>query len=213
MHLGIFCSNNNSFGMTDFILSKYRLTKENVASLEYRGQGWPGSMKLNLKNGTRTFIPYKSYIRFHELGWFTPRRCTLCKDTTAELSDLSFGDAWGIPQISQDNTGLSTIVSRSPPYKELIQEVAQVDIQIQHLDSIQAYGGNKLANLKAKLALNEFWRKSTPKYNVKFNTPRIAAYPYYCLLYLNSYISSKTGYWMVISCLDMLVRKVLGRKG
>jgi coenzyme F420-reducing hydrogenase beta subunit len=42
LHLGIFCSVNRDFLATEYLLQKFNIKKEDVAKLDYRGEGWMG---------------------------------------------------------------------------------------------------------------------------------------------------------------------------
>lgn len=49
-YFGLFCSHTPSFLATDYILQKVNISKSNVLKLDYRGEGWPGKMKITLKD-------------------------------------------------------------------------------------------------------------------------------------------------------------------
>ncbi len=90
--ISIACSLDYSFHGTTRFLQGLGIPPDSVAKLDYRGHGWPGSMRICQKDGTETRVPLADYYR--KLGPFSLRRCTLCSDMMGELSDLSCGDAW-----------------------------------------------------------------------------------------------------------------------
>ena len=63
LHLGIFCSHTIHFGRQIPILNKLDIAKCDVLKIDYRGNGWPGNMIIELKNGNIFKLPYHdSYV-------------------------------------------------------------------------------------------------------------------------------------------------------
>ena len=46
LHIGIFCSHAPNFWGTELLLERMSIKREEVIKLDYRGEGWPGSMKI-----------------------------------------------------------------------------------------------------------------------------------------------------------------------
>lgn len=129
LHLGIFCSHTVNFNGTDFLINSLDVKKQDVDSFAFRKRGWPGGFLLKTKTGEEKFAPLDSFWppifgRF----FFTPFRCTLCPDGTAELSDISFGDAW-LPEFIDNRKGVSLIISRSEIGENLISN-AKLDDKV-----------------------------------------------------------------------------------
>jgi len=210
LHIGLVCSNSNNLHLTEFILWRYGIKKESVAHLDYRGEGWPGYMTIYFTNGTRKLIPYHEYIKFHAFGLFTPRRCTICYDTTSELADISCGDAWGFPELAQDKVGRSLATARNEMAEALLQKATLAEkIVLETIDHRQAYAGNKRANLEAKFFLNRLMRKSIPTYQIELGRPKFTAYPYYLVLFTNMYVSSKKYLWRIIEPMSGFEKVIL----
>lgn len=117
LHLGLFCNHTPTLLATEFLLKKVKVKKESVKRLDYRGEGWPGKMKVGLANN-ELLLPYSwSLVGSY---FFTPIRCFLCSDGANELSDISFADAWS--ELSEkDKIGKSIVVSRSELGEKLLQ--------------------------------------------------------------------------------------------
>jgi coenzyme F420 hydrogenase subunit beta len=116
LHVGLMCSHTVSFHGTDFLLRKTRLVPEQVASIDYRGLGWPGCMLITQRNGSKTLIPYvgkwNAYWPVFSSFFFTPKRCFMCPDETNELADIALGDAW-LPELRKERNGESIIIART----------------------------------------------------------------------------------------------------
>ena len=122
LHLGIFCHHGVNFIGTKFLLRKLGIRKDDIAKFDYRGQGWPGKMLVELKDGNRKSTPH--YWTYPALYFFTPDRCMLSSDALAELADISFGDAW-LPELSADKIGSSVIISRTKIGEQLLQRMRE----------------------------------------------------------------------------------------
>lgn len=126
LHLGIFCSHTDSLRGTEFLLSKLGIKRGEVMQIDYRGKGWPGGVRIKLKSGSEKIVKLGTplWVSFHDSCLFSPIRCLLCNDLTAELSDISFGDAW-LPEIMRkEHDGKSILISRTKQGEELLNAAA-----------------------------------------------------------------------------------------
>ncbi|MGB9623135.1 MAG: Coenzyme F420 hydrogenase/dehydrogenase, beta subunit C-terminal domain, partial [Candidatus Bathyarchaeia archaeon] len=112
-----------NFQGTEFLLSKMRINRKDVKQLTYRGGGWPSGMSISLRDGSSIKIPlfgsWHSYWPVFSSFFFTPVRCMMCSDQTAELADISLGDAW-LPEFMNDKIGKSIIVTRTEKAEQLL---------------------------------------------------------------------------------------------
>jgi len=222
LHLGLFCSSPMTFKGTDFVLQKYRLTKENIAHLDYRGEGWPGYMRIQFKDGAEKLIPKSEYGIFHGLGFFTPSRCALCCDQINELADISLRDAF-LPEFEEDRIGTSVIICRSKAGENLLQhatgkgKIALWDIERQKVRLMES----KKVSFPLNSRLAYLSCKKRPSYNTLL--PKVGSIPIFLLLYaytnvpllyLNRFISSRRQLrWLIepMAILEQIVKK-LGSK-
>ena len=193
LHIGIFCGHAPNFLGTEFLLNKLRIKKEDVKNLSYRGEGWPGSMKVSLESGELLLLLPDYWGGLFGLNFFTPARCLLCSDGICELADISFGDAW-LPELSDDKIGKSIIVSKNEIGEKLLQAMKLKNkIELNETSAkkvIQSQAGMlyfKKKNLNARSKLF----KAVPKND---NTLESDAVDYLIALSpcLNAYISSKS---------------------
>jgi len=118
LHLGIFCNHVPNFWGTKLLLQRLKVREDEVIKLGYRGEGYPGSMKISKKSGELLLLP--DYWSFVGTYFFYPARCLMCSDGICELADISFGDAW-LPELSDDKIGKSIIVSKSEIGDKILQ--------------------------------------------------------------------------------------------
>lgn len=172
LHLGIFCSHTVDFNGTDFLLEKLKVNKNEVEELAYRSKGWPGGLNIKLKNGHEMHIPHHLFWA-HIFGrfFFTPRRCTLCCDGTAELSDISLGDAW-LPELKREKRGESILVVRTEVGSNLIlQAMEKGKIELQSVDGLKVIQSQrdqilfKKKNIVARQKLLRFFDQKIPNYD------------------------------------------------
>ena len=126
--IGLFCSRMPSFNATLFLLRRLGIAEEDVVSITYRGQGYPGKMRIVLRDGSERFVPHLdfNYWGYVFYKFFIPVRCWLCSDKSAELADISFADNWtGLPPYRDDSKGSSTIVARSPDCAVLLENMVK----------------------------------------------------------------------------------------
>lgn len=172
LHIGIFCSQTISFLGTEFLLQKRGIKKEDVKQLKYRGEGWPGGMSIELKNGSKCFYPYSEYYRIFSLHFFAPTRCMICCDGANELADISCCDAW-LAELREDKVGESIVLSRTSMGEGVLQAAqlkgriclsninrAQV-ILAQHRELFLKKGG-----LKPRYAILKTLGRKMPSYNL-----------------------------------------------
>lgn len=172
--IGVFCGFNMERRATDFLIQKFKVKKEEIGSLEYRGGDWPGGFSLITKDGRNYFIEKHFYNYLNLI--FVPKRCLVCPDLTNEFADLAVGDAWnkdlGFP-------GWSTIIVRTQGGQELIDRgVKAKDIDIRASDKQNLREGHAHLILYKKkgvlmrqklMGLNPKFDLNMPLINIKEN--------------------------------------------
>ncbi len=129
---GLFCCSTPGFAATEAFLKYHGIDPDEISSLEYRSQGWPGEICVHLreseeihcfKRGVETgfFDKLRFGAAFHRRGGFADRRCLTCADYTAEFADVSLGDAWGLGP-KKEKLGLNIVLVRSTKAHELFEE-------------------------------------------------------------------------------------------
>lgn len=124
--LGLFCSRTPNAQATRHLLYNLGIDPQDVQSLDYRGEGHPGKLRIREKNGSETIVDHLDYKYwgYTFFKFFKPMRCWLCPDHSAELADISFADNWtNLAPFKGDIKGSSTIVARTPHSVELLQSM------------------------------------------------------------------------------------------
>lgn len=192
LHMGLFCNHTPNFLATEIFLQRIGVRKEDITELKYRGEGWPGFMRISLKNGKTVKVALPLYWRFLGLDFFMPRRCLICDDGLNELADLSFGDAW-LPKFSKDNLGTSIVIVRTSAGMNLIQnakELGKIElVEAGYREIIQSQLNMiyfKKINLKARAKLLGMY---TPHGLVETKTSDLI---FAIFTYLNSQVFSRS---------------------
>ena len=136
--LSFFCAGVPSRGATRQILDTLQVVEDDVASFQYRGDGWPGHAVAKTWAGREARMSYadswgeilSKHIQF---------RCKICPDGSGGFADVVFGDAWhcderGYP-LFEEEEGRSLIISRSEVGERLLQDAIRAGyLNTDHLD-------------------------------------------------------------------------------
>jgi len=203
LHIAVFCSGTPNFKATEFLLRGLKLKVEEVKTLKYRCEGWPGQMTLELRNGKTEHIPYPTYWDgFGNL--FFPFRCKVCIDWFSKISDISFGDAW-LPEMENDEIGESVILSRSIQCENILQQLLHKEkAELGHVNSdkvneSQKGFSRKRRDLKVRLTMSKLLGKEVSLYDDDcLQQPQFHVYLHSSLVYLLEFIASRRNIWWLL---------------
>jgi coenzyme F420 hydrogenase subunit beta len=190
LSIGIMCSHTDSFFSIKHVLNNYGIDQEDVLNINYRGNGWPGTLKIVERSGKTTEIPFDDWIRVHEYCFFTPDRCLVCCDHTAELADIACGDAW-LPEFSKDCIGTSLIISRNVISEKILQmAILKGVLQLNAIDAgkIVKSQGNvrfKKNSFRVRVFFFKLFRKAVPYYNIELPKTRIIDWGRSLIIFVN----------------------------
>ena len=119
--IGIFCGATVGKEGTECLIRRHGYHLSKLASINYRGNGWPGEMVVDFSDNSKLRLSYADYYDRQFTG-FTPWRCFLCSDGMAELADLSIGDAWLKEVSSNNDQGVSMVIARSERGQKVFKE-------------------------------------------------------------------------------------------
>lgn len=117
--LSFFCAETPPTQATRNLLEKFDVREDTLASLRYRGHGWPGY--FTTRNGADDPRQHWIYQRtWAYLQAFRPWSAHLWPDGSGELADISCGDPW-YEEPDGENPGFSLIVARTKLGKDIIE--------------------------------------------------------------------------------------------
>jgi coenzyme F420 hydrogenase subunit beta len=208
VRMGLFCTRNASFLQTEYLLHRWGIEANEVKKITFRGGGWPGVSSVLLKSGEEKNHRYMEWASVQQFCLFAPGRCLLCCDGTAELADISFGDAW-LPKFSNDRIGTSAIVSRTLKGEQLLHDAAfKKKICLRKLSALEVAKSQgmmrfKKNSLSIRFLLFKMCGKAIPTYNTELLKPGFVDYPRSGAIFVNQYLASKYSLW---GALEKLLR-------
>jgi len=187
---GLTCGQTKSKFFTNYIAALNGLSgDEKIVSIDFRNKSanQPAnnfSFNIQGKKNIKAFWNDNiSHIWTNR--WFTPNACNYCDDLFAELTDISFMDAW-LPEYSQDWKGTNIIISRSEMLSNILEEVnadGEIVISPISLDKVKKSQKGPLVAKRIELSWRLF---DNLKYKKKFPAKRVkpAKPKFYQLSYL-----------------------------
>lgn len=171
--LSFFCAGTPSQLATDDLSKSLGMPPESVASLRYRGDGWPGFFKVVSRAGTQARLTYEESWGKH-LGRRLQWRCKICVDGTGADADISVGDFWdaddrGFPLFSE-GLGNSAIIARTPRGHDLLMRarkdgvVVIKEVDLDEVARIQPLQVRRVRELIPRLVGRMLSGKTVPRY-------------------------------------------------
>lgn len=133
--LTFFCAGPPATDATLALIRQFGVNREEVGTVSYRGNGWPGHFRVVGKEGVE-----KGSLTYQE-SWGRlakyprPWRCHLCPDGLGEYADISCGDAWH-RYPNNGNPGVSIVIVRSKRGQEILRRAREAGYV--NLSSIKA---------------------------------------------------------------------------
>ncbi len=124
-YFSIFCSGNKNMDSQRYLLWRYGINKQDVASFAYRDNGCLGSMyfrdsKGDTLNRPIAYLDYFSGLR----SFFSISRCYVCTEFFGELADIGFGDL-NDGSADDDPIGINSLITRSTKWDNLLVQCAK----------------------------------------------------------------------------------------
>lgn len=138
--LSNFCGGVHSEHIAKAVMRHHRVHELDVALYRYRGEGWPGPLRVQTHDGTVYDLPYANAYRMGKFGYEFPFRCKICPDGVGEVADIAVPDGWNLRNgkpVYAEAPGTNVAVVRTPAGEELLHaaidagylEVAPVSVQ------------------------------------------------------------------------------------
>jgi coenzyme F420 hydrogenase subunit beta len=209
LHIGLFCGHTVNFYGTHCLLEKLQARREDIVRLDYRGNGWPDTLCVELRNGRRLRLRYNrgwnAYWNIFSPFFFTPLRCLMCPDQFNELGDISLGDAW-LPELKSHGRGESMIVTRTVISEELFAQTREdkrlfgTVVSIEKVKESQAFSVNfKKRHFESRIDLFRRLGQSVPQFEAQFFSTSLLGYLEGFLAYASYRFSSNERFMQLIA--------------
>jgi coenzyme F420 hydrogenase subunit beta len=128
--MSFFCAGTPSTKGTLDLAGSLNILPQQIDSVRYRGEGWPGRFKIVYDDKTQE--QSLSYAEsWGELTHYRSLRCNLCPDGLGRIADISCGDAWD-KSTGNGNPGLSLVVVRTALGQRILRDaIAANYVQLQ----------------------------------------------------------------------------------
>ena len=118
-----FCGGVPSMSTTSAIMRYHGVEEQDVAVFRYRGEGWPGPLRVLTRSGEAHDLPYGG--AWIEKPWKYDKqfRCKICPDSIGEVADIAVPDGWllksGKP-LYDEAPGVNALVVRTANGRQLV---------------------------------------------------------------------------------------------
>lgn len=177
--IGLYCVTNLEPVVTADLLKIAGLTNSHVTGFEFRGGEWPGQIRARDENGKYHALHYSNF-KDGAINYLTrlysPTRCKLCTDGSAEFADISVADGW-----TRGNNGkylyhrMSTILVRTEQGRKILKSAVDSGVLfVQSIDHDSIYrthiGLQKQKKRDAPARIERLRRKGriVPEYNMRW---------------------------------------------
>ncbi|WP_230595507.1 Coenzyme F420 hydrogenase/dehydrogenase, beta subunit C-terminal domain [Rhodococcoides fascians] len=171
--MSFFCAGTPSQHATNALAELLEAPVDEIESLRYRGNGWPGEFAITLTSGDKKTMSYdKSWGTY--LGRTVQWRCKICVDGTGGHSDIAVGDYWEVDQKGyptfENADGRSVVIARTARGDELLQLAVSTGVivteplNLSHVAAVQPLQTDRKQTLAARLAGRRIAGKRVPRY-------------------------------------------------
>ena len=106
------------------------ISKDDVAHLQYRGNGWPSGIQITLKDGSVIKKDNWTYpwTIIHQSFLYRPKRCLFCTYKIVPYSDVNLADPWLKEYEDNDTIGNSCVIVNSVNGKDVFNALLSQDL-------------------------------------------------------------------------------------
>lgn len=173
--LSFFCAGMPSLKANDELVKKMGCD-EQIKSIMYRGNGWPGFATVEGLSGKKYTMPY-SESWGHVLGRDKHKFCRLCMDGIGLFADIVCADAWYIKNNKPDfseNEGRNLVIVRSDKGKNIIEGMEKEELVVldgydefeKEMPVIQKYQYERRSTMKTQVFALKLLGIKLPKYKL-----------------------------------------------
>ncbi|WFU71263.1 Coenzyme F420 hydrogenase/dehydrogenase, beta subunit C-terminal domain [Bradyrhizobium sp. CB2312] len=123
--LTIFCGGVPSAHISSAIMRHHGVDDQDVRLFRFRGEGWPGPLRVQTRDATIYDLPYPDGWKGKKYSYDVQFRCKICPDAVGEVADISVPDGWilryGKP-VFDEAPGINVALVRTAAGEELLNE-------------------------------------------------------------------------------------------
>lgn len=129
--IGLACHGTLEKEGTTELLSHRRLPQEKIKRFFYRGGNFPGKFQIETLDGQRLDLhrfDYKDGAYNYLYHLYTPQRCLMCPDYSAEFADISVSDFWVRGEDGEylHPEGTSMVMCRTERGQEILKQMREL---------------------------------------------------------------------------------------
>lgn len=154
-----FCGGVHSVHIAKAVIRHHGVDELDVALYRYRGEGWPGPLRVQTRDGAVYDLAYPDAWRMGKFGYELQFRCKICPDGVGEVADISAPDGWilrnGKPFYGEA-PGTNVAVVRTPAGEELLHaaiNAGYIEVAPVSVDEIEQMHTNHHRKAAASVAL------------------------------------------------------------
>ncbi|MBG0770940.1 MAG: Coenzyme F420 hydrogenase/dehydrogenase, beta subunit C-terminal domain [Anaerolineaceae bacterium] len=125
--IGLYCGGRPTIMGQKFAFERYGIDLAEVEKIKYRQPEWPGHLLVTLKSGEEIHVHKPEQLQGFSGQIFGHPRCILCHDATADLADISTGDAIRLEDFKEPEEK-SIVVARTKTGLDLLESARLANI-------------------------------------------------------------------------------------
>ena len=149
------CSGQTTVQGTWLYYKLLGIDKKDVNSIQYRGNGWPSGIQIELDNGNvirRDNYTYP-WTLMHQSLLFRPKRCLSCTIKTSPDADISLADPWLKEYIDNDKIGNTIVISNEKGDRIITDMIKTGNLNLDAINE-SVYVSSQLGTIKLKQQSN-----------------------------------------------------------
>jgi coenzyme F420 hydrogenase subunit beta len=146
------------------------------------------------------------------LSSFKVNRCMYCHDLTAELADISFGDAWLPEVVENDSVGSNLIIARSDFGEETLAQmnaseiIWSTPIEKGRVAESQNYCNWKKTAISGRIKLAQMLSKEVPDFGqTRFPSPSLISVRNAAIQHFQMMLASRKALWWLLRLLNRVI--------
>jgi coenzyme F420 hydrogenase subunit beta len=146
--LTLFCGGVFNAHIPRAVIRYHGVAESDVTTFRFRGDGWPGPLRVGTDDGRTFDLPYASAYTGRPWGYDMQFRCKICPDAVGEVADISAPDGWVLADgkpVYDEAPGRNVAVVRTERGRELLAAAVAagyIELSPVSMDELEAMHGN-----------------------------------------------------------------------